>query len=175
MRIGINALHVNNIRIQELIGQLINIDVAPEIVEIPINYNEAFYKNAEQENLDLLICPLHFLPVERKSDTKIWALLNRKEYNNLLLIHKDFENATLPLFLPNKAIVFHSEGTIIDGLQELREDLNFSTASSNSILELLNKDEIKFAIVEEMFLTENIKDRFRVIVLNEREFAHLPG
>ena len=175
MKIGIHPLFAGNKRIHEIIAQLKNLDIAVEIIETSNNYELVLQGTNGGDKLDFLLTPLHLLAIKRAPTSKIWALMEREAFNNVLLVHKDVQDANLPLSIPKGAEVFYPEHIIIDGLAEIRSDLIFKALKSTEILELLNENKIQFAVIEKMFLEENIADRFINIVLNEREFSHHPG
>lgn len=175
MKIGIHPLFTDNNRIHQIIEQLQNLDITVEIIETLSNYDLALNATKRDDKLDFLLTPLHSLPIKRTPLSKIWALMERKDFNNVLLVRKEIQDTSMPLSLPKDAKVYHPEKIIIDGLAEIRDDVIFCARKSTEILSQLNEGEIHFAVIEKMFLNENIDEHFLSIVLNEREFGHQPG
>ncbi len=174
MIVAINSFYSSKKLEATINSSLDRLDVLIEFVEGTIHYENACLE-IENRQSDFFIHPLHLIPIERNNSFKIWSILNFRDSDNVLLIHKDFADLNARIPIPSQSMVYIQDHTIHESLAEIRPDLKFRTIEIDNLLTELEEGKIKYAVVEKMFLKEEMLNFYRHIILNSREFGHALG
>lgn len=124
--------------------------------------------------LDFFIFPLHFIPMERSDEIKIWALTKRKLSGYMILsrIGKGDENM---FGVPKGKEIYFPSYMIHEILSEALMGYQLIPQSEFQILSWLESETIDYAIIPKVYFYESLGQSFKIFNLNEREFLHAPG
>jgi hypothetical protein len=123
----------------------------------------------------LSIEPLHLIPIERDDSERIFAVFSVKERRNFLLIRKDRVDQKDRIGIEEKGDVKISDQFIVNKLRKLRSDISFNVVDHLSIISALHTGSVEHAVIEGCFISEEIREQYRIVELDSREFGHAPG
>jgi hypothetical protein len=119
--------------------------------------------------------PLHLISLRKEDSKRIFALIPVNERRNFLMIRNDSVDKQDRIGLKKNARVKIGPLFVARKLGSLRPDIEFVPAERGEILQGLNESVTTAAVIEGCFVTKEMRDNYKVLPLDEREFGHVSG
>jgi porphobilinogen deaminase len=162
----------NNI-VNNIMDELNKFDLETNLAYCDQAFEELSHQLVEGK-VDYLVYPLHLVPIARYKHLKIWALTERIKPGNCILVLKELcTQDRIPI--PENAEIKVADEIIGKLLVQLRPDLSSIICEHHELIGNVKSFSEQFAIVELIHVTPEIRQKYKVIELNNREFAHSPG
>lgn len=171
MRVGINQLFSTDEVISFIKNHLDTLDI-PYILEVrDVSLSDLL----DSSDLDVIVCPHHLLPFERRPN-KVWALLSRIDASDTLIVRKDILDPSNRLKVPDDATVLVPSYFVKSKLDEVSNGIKMEVKNNREeILTYAQEGKLSAGILESCFIDDVMKEKYLAIPLNVKEFGHQAG